>query len=115
VKGMEVGRGPMAFEWVLYGREYAEAVVGNGNGNGNGSSSSVRMTKGSRDRRPPERMRGLSQVAIIMTEVVCEGESGLDGWKGLTMGLWDGTKLLPDRIGITSTSTSTTPLVTTCN
>ena len=71
---------------VRYGRGYAEAGCVQWQWQWRQQYSHMRTTKGARG---TERLgccagtKGLLQVPGYDDEVVCEGESGLDGWKGL--------------------------------
>ena len=59
-------------------------VVYNGNGNGGSSSTVVcEQQKARVGQKSWAGTKGLLQVPGYDDEVVCEGESGLDGWKGL--------------------------------
>jgi hypothetical protein len=77
----------LSYVRVRYGMDVGmlRRVVHNGNGNGNGGSSTVicEQQKARVGQKGWAGTKGLLQVPGYDDEVVCEGESGLDGWKGL--------------------------------
>jgi hypothetical protein len=93
------------FFGIWYGLVCAEAVMYNGNGSSSGSLRTIERRAGQKAGRTKDYL----QVSGY-DEVVCErdGSQVLNGWKGLTK------VLLPDRIGITSTSTPLHQLISLC-